>query len=316
MAEADALEQLLAYRQRRWLSHCSDVLQELLLPIARQWRDQPQAQALRGAVLIENRIDQQWLFTVLNTALMCPTGTQLCLISDAEALPRAQALLKEVHLPVEPWWAVAENLVPGSQLSSADSFNQMMKQGQFWGLLPHEQLLICQTDSLLAQPMPLFFFNYAYLGAPFLPQQQSETFERRNLEGERCGFFKVDRAIHGKPNPDVYPHLHGNGGLSIRHRSAMQTICQHHAHQSPPEEMEDVFFSRHLNRLGQTAPLEVAQAFACESRYQPTAIGSHAAWKYWSSSELAEHLDEHWRQVWSLKEATDNTVHGQVGANK
>ncbi|NDC35874.1 MAG: hypothetical protein EBZ51_10980 [Synechococcaceae bacterium WB9_2_112] len=150
MAEADALEQLLAYRQRRWLSHCSDVLHELLLPIARQWRDQPQAQALRGAVLIENRIDQQWLFTVLNTALMCPTGTQLCLISDAEALPRAQALLKEVHLPVEPWWAVAENLVPGSQLSSAGSFNRMMKQGQFWGLLPHEQLLICQTDSLFA----------------------------------------------------------------------------------------------------------------------------------------------------------------------
>jgi hypothetical protein len=303
MADADALPQLLAYRERRWLDHCSDVLNELLLPMAQQWRRAPLAQPKRGAVLIENRINHQWLFTVLNTALMCPSDTQLCLITDGAALSSAQDCLMGVELPLEPWWGLAEDLVPGTKLDEPASFNRMMKQAQFWASLPHKELLVCQTDSLLVKPLPLFFFDYPYLGAPFLPKQHSETFERRNQAGELRGFFKVDTPIHGRPDPDVYPHLHGNGGLSIRHRSVMQAICQQQGHLSPAEEMEDVFFSRHLNSVQQAAPLEAAQAFACESRYQPSAIGSHGAWTYWTSAELAEHLDQHWRQTWSLNEA-------------
>ena len=303
MADADALPQLLAYRERRWLDHCSDVLAELLLPMAHQWRRAPLAQAKRGALVIENRINHQWLFTVLNTSLMCPAGTQLCLITDAAALSSAKDYLKGVELPLEPWWGLAEELVPGTKLQEPASFNQMMKQDLFWASLPHEQILVCQADSLLVQPVPLFFFDYPYLGAPFLPKQHSETFERRNQQGQLTGFFKVDTPIHGRPDPDVYPHLHGYGGLCIRHRSIMRAICQQQGHLSSVEEMEDVFFSRHLSAVCKPAPLEVAQAFACESRYQPTAIGSHAAWKYWSSPELAEHLDQHWRQTWSMNEA-------------
>jgi hypothetical protein len=303
MADTDALPQLLQYRERRWLDHCSDVLENLLLPLTQQWQRGPSAHAKRGAVLIDNRINQQWLFTVINTALMCPIGTQLCLITDGAEIRNAQNYLQGVGLPLEPWWGIAEELVPGANLHKPASFNWMMKQPRLWEGLPHEQLLICQTDSLLVQPLPLFFFDYPYLGAPFLPKQHSETFERRNLAGGRDGFFKVERAIHGRPNPDVYPHLHGNGGLSIRHRSAMHAIGEKHAQSSPMEEMEDVFFSRHLNTIAQAPPLELAQAFSCESRYQPSAIGSHAAWKYWSTAELAEHLDQHWRQAWSMGEA-------------
>ena len=305
MAEADALPQLLRYRERRWLSHCADVLQNLLLPIAQQWRHQPLAFPRFGAVLIDNRHDQQWLFTVLNTSVMCPPGTQLCLITDAQALAGAKELLNGLEFPITPWWGLAEELVPGTRLHEPSSFNHMMKQARFWAALPHEQLLFCQTDSLLMQPVPAFFFDYMYLGAPFLPKQHSEIFEHRHPLGQRLGFFKVDTAIHGSPNPDVYPHLHGNGGLSIRNRLAMQAICNEQAIHSPAEEMEDVFFSRHLNSISPAPPppLEVAQAFACESRYQPTAVGSHAAWKYWSSAELAEHLDQHWRQAWSMNEA-------------
>jgi len=303
MAEADALPQLLQYRERRWLDHCADVLEHLLLPLAQRGHNQPQLDAVRGAVLIENRIDQQWLFTVLNTALMCPPGTQLCLITDRAVRSKAQSMLREIALPVEPWWGVAEELVPGTALNDPARFNHMLKQPQLWEALPHEKVLLIQTDALLAQPLPAFFFSYSYLGAPFLPAQQSEMFEQRSQQGQLVGFFKVDTAIHGKPNPDVYPHLHGNGGLSIRHCSMMRAICERHGSHSTSEEMEDVFFSRHISRLCETAPLEIAQAFASESRYQPTAIGSHAGWKYWSSIELADHLDRHWRNVWSLSEA-------------
>lgn len=308
MAEADALPQLLCYRERRWLDHCRDVLDHLLVPLAQRWRRNPRLQPKRGAVLIENRINRQWLFTVLNTALMCPEGTQLCLITDSQVLDQAQTMLEGFELPLEPWWSTAEELVPGVALHEAASFNGMMKQPRFWQGLPHDQLLLVQTDSLLVRPLPIFFFEYPYLGSPFLPNQQSEIFERRNPQGELLSFFKVDTPIHGKPNPDVYPHLHGNGGLSIRHRSLMLEICKQQAQFSPMEEMEDVFFSRHLRSACQAAPLEVAQAFACESRYQATAIGSHAGWKYWSSSDLADHLDRHWRQAWSALDTFDENI--------
>ena len=36
----------------------------------------------RAVVLIDNRINEQWLFTVLNTWLMCPTDSEFVLIAD------------------------------------------------------------------------------------------------------------------------------------------------------------------------------------------------------------------------------------------
>ena len=83
----------------------------------------------------------------------------------------------------------------------------------------------------------------------------------------------------------------------------MQEISKNHGPESPIEEKEDVFFSTHINEYCIPAPLQIAQAFAFESTYQSTAIGSHAAWKYLSSSELGHHLDKHWRQVWSMIQA-------------
>jgi hypothetical protein len=303
MSDADALPTLLRYREQRWLDHCSYVLRTLLIPLAQNGQLAAGQPAKRAAVLIDNRINDQWLFTVLNTVMMCPPGTQLCLITGEKQLATAQALLRDLEPTLEPWWCEVERLCPGTDLSDGVSFNRMMKQETFWHGLPHEKLLIIQTDALLVQPVPEFFFEFGYLGAPFLPRQQSETFERREHDGALSGFFKVDTPIHGSPDPDVYPHLHGNGGLSIRHRSLMHHICSEWGANSPATEMEDVFFSRHLPCCGQPAPLAIAQSFACESTYNPTVIGSHAAWKYFTSAELAEHLDRHFRQTWAMTES-------------
>ena len=117
--------------------------------------------------------------------------------------------------------------------------------------MPHESLLIIQTDALLIRPLDPFFFQFPYLGAPFLPRQHSEYFEKRRSDGRISGFFKTDTPIHGSPNPDVYPHLNGNGGLSIRQRNVMLAICERWGSSSPAEELEDVFFSRHVARSPQ-----------------------------------------------------------------
>ena len=57
----------------------------------------------------------------------------------------------------------------------------MLKRADFWQKMPHESLLVIQTDALLCQPLAPFFFQFAYLGAPFIPRQHSEYFERRGL---------------------------------------------------------------------------------------------------------------------------------------
>ena len=50
-------------------------------------------------------------------------------------------------------------------------------------------------------------------------------------------------------------------------------------------------------------PLEIAQAFSTETTYNPRAIGSHACWNFLSSTDLADHLDQHLRAAWAMAEA-------------
>jgi hypothetical protein len=300
MAREQALPDLLGYRKELWINHCKYILNKLLIPIANTWKEEKNLCINYGAIIIENRIDCQWLFTILNTLVMCPKGTQICLVTDRANKEKAEKYLTNIEFPITPWWGLAENMVMGTDLENNDSFNKLMKNAEFWKKLPHQKLLIIQTDALLAQPLPAFFFEFPYLGSPFLPQMQTEYFHDRKKNGDVEGFFKVETALHNSPNKMVYPHLYGNGGLSIRDKNLMIKICTHFSETSCKDEMEDVFFSKHLSKYYDPAPIEVAQAFAFESRYQPMAIGCHAAWKYLDSRELGEYFERHWKETWAL----------------
>ena len=66
-------------------------------------------------MLIDNRIDEQWLFAVLNTWLMCPTDSAFVLIADANGVIPAKKLL-ERHAPALKARVLDVNqLVPGTQ---------------------------------------------------------------------------------------------------------------------------------------------------------------------------------------------------------
>ena len=84
--KSNALPALLSYRQKIWQNHCNYVLSNLLIPMANQWQQSSNQNINYGAVLIENRIDTQWYFSVLNTILMAPSGTQICIVTDKESL--------------------------------------------------------------------------------------------------------------------------------------------------------------------------------------------------------------------------------------
>ena len=297
------LDLLLEQRKQHWLMHCRFVLERLLMPLGNGRHIKTNEPCQRAVVLIDNRIDEQWLFTVLNTWLMCTPDSEFVLISDADSVTQAEDLLK-CHAPgLKACVLDIAQLVPGVQMADTAGINTMLKQPEFWRQMPQKPLLIIQTDALLSRPLDPFFFQFPYLGAPFLPRQRTEYFERRRNDGRISSFFKTDTPIHGSPDRDVYPHLHGNGGLSIRHRNVMLAICERWGSSSPVEELEDVFFSRHLARITSVPPLEIAQAFASETTYNPQAIGSHACWKFFSSADLAEHLDQHLRAAWGMAEA-------------
>ena len=303
MQNLQPLDLLLEQRREHWLLHCRFVLERLLMPLCNDGHIKTEEPCQRAIVLIDNRIDVQWLFTVLNTWLMCPKDCEFVLIADADSVTQAEELLN-CHAPgLKASVLDVAQLMPGVQMAEPTSLNSMLKRPEFWRQMPHEPMLIIQTDALLSRPLDPFFFQFPYLGAPFLPRQHSEYFEKRRGDGYISGFFKTDTPIHGSPNPDVYPHLHGNGGLSIRQRNVMVAICERWGSSSPSEELEDVFFSRHVARVSPVPPLEIAQAFATETTYNPHAIGSHASWKFLSSADLADHLDQHLRAAWAMAEA-------------
>ena len=303
MDELQALDLLLEQRKQHWLTHCRFVLERLLIPFCLEGHIKTIEPCQRAVVLVDNRIDEQWLFTALNTWLMCPTDSEFVLIADSNSVTQAEDLLKR-HAPgLKASVVDVAQLLPGAQMKEPASLNAMFKRPEFWRHMPHERILIIQTDALLSRPLDDFFFGFSYLGAPFLPRQHVEYFERRRADGRISSFFKTDTPIHGSPDPDVYPHLHGNGGLSIRQRNVMLAICEQWGSSSPIEELEDVFFSRHVGRVCSVPPLEVAQAFASETTYNPQAIGSHACWKFFSSAELATHLDQHLRSAWAMTKA-------------
>ena len=77
MDDLQPLDLLLEQRKQHWLMHCRFVLERLLMPLCGRTH-QNNKPCQRAVVLIENRIDEQWLFTVLNTWLMCPKDSTDC----------------------------------------------------------------------------------------------------------------------------------------------------------------------------------------------------------------------------------------------
>ena len=187
--------------------------------------------------------------------------SEFIIIADKDSVTQARDLLNCYVPSLKARIVDAAEIVPGVQLKVQASFNSMLKQPEFWRYMPHERLLVIQTDAILAKTATSIFFNFSYLGAPFLPKQYTEYFTLRDIEGNICRFFKTDSPIHGSPDRDVYPHLHGNGGLSIRSKTAMQTICEYWGKCSPDTEGEDVFFGRHISKVSTPAPLEISPGF-------------------------------------------------------
>ena len=124
MDDLQPLDLLLEQRKQHWLMHCRFVLERLLMPLCREANVKTTAPCQRAVVLIDNRIDEQWLFTVLNTWLMCPTDSAFVLIADANSVTQAEELLEAMHLAFKPAFLNLAQLMPGAKMEEASQLER------------------------------------------------------------------------------------------------------------------------------------------------------------------------------------------------
>ena len=148
-------------------------------------------------------------------------------------------------------------------------YSKFLTTMDFWNLLKGEKILIYQEDSIIFKNNIQDFFDYDFVGAPFL-----------------------------KTSNDT-PNCVGNGGLSLRSKSIMIEIINkfsakdykyntstldymnHVNLEFPPE---DVYFSKCMQDqiIGIVANWEVAHDFSSESVFNNNSFGAH---KFWVSND-------------------------------
>jgi hypothetical protein len=150
-------------------------------------------------------------------------------------------------------------------------YSKLFYSEEFYDYIPTETFLVFQTDSMICdngKDLINNYIKYDYVGAPW-----SKEVEPRYNNNE---------------------DFIGNGGLSLRKKSAMlakirnniQNIkeCSHHI------DYEDMFFAG--DKCGQLYKpnLEEAKYFSNESIYTDKSFGVHKPWYYFNKNDIDEKI--------------------------
>lgn len=222
----------------------------------------PQPRRLRAprekcAVIIEPRRHPHLSAVIRNVLHFLDDSWGLCIVHGTQN----RAFIEEL---VGGWGEVLL-LDCGAADLPGHTYSDYKASRSFWWQLPSETILTFETDSVLLRPGIDAFLDYDYVGAPWV------------------------WALHGNGAAEGPV---GNGGLSLRKRSAMLRILEKHGHERQAGTPEDQFFSRWLYRDGHRLPsLETAGAFSTETLFQPHSLGLHKAWQCQFEEAFAQLLD-------------------------
>lgn len=192
------------------------------------------------------------------------------IIVETRPLPNLVQIIDAHRVHTPPYWglriycgpdnaAVLEAAFPGQvveieSLTSIRDYNALLTSADFWRLVPFENVLVFQHDSLLLRDGVEAFVGYDWVGAPW-PEP---------LDG-------------------------GNGGLSLRTRWFMLYAISDEPWRGDVN--EDIYFCRQAKKLGaRLAPREVCSAFSCERIFRLGTIGCHAIERWLSPEQVAEIL--------------------------
>jgi hypothetical protein len=196
------------------------------------------------AVIVETREHPHLSYVVRNLLHFLDASWGLCIVHGSGN----RGFVEEMTAP----WGEVLLIDSGVAEMTTEDYSALKCTPSFWEQLPSEHVLLFQTDSLLRRAGVEEFLEYDYVGAPWM-------------------HVLVDQGSAEGPV--------GNGGLSLRRRSAMLQILRDH--QRGADTPEDQFFSTFLYRDGYRLPsLEKASHFSTETIFQPASIGLHKAWLY------------------------------------
>jgi len=145
-------------------------------------------------------------------------------------------------------------------------YNNLLTSSVFWKSMPYENVLIFQTDSVIIDPNLDEFLKYDYVGAPWKKNMKW-------LPKKKPGLFfssKIDKYV-------------GNGGLSLRRKSAMLRAINSVSYNGTNE---DIFYSIHCSLFLSIPSTEIASQFSVESVFYPKPKGVHKFWIFLKDHEL------------------------------
>ena len=143
-------------------------------------------------------------------------------------------------------------------------YSRILKDKSFWEDIDEEHILVFQHDSFVLRSGIEKFLGYDYIGAPWFWAYGDYKDKRyKDLKDFKKG---------------------GNGGFSLRKRSAMINIIENN---NRDYEYEDMYFS---NAIKDDIPLDVKKEFAVESMFHPNPLGVHQIHKYLKSDDIKKIL--------------------------
>uniref|UniRef100_A0A6C0CUE3 DUF5672 domain-containing protein n=1 Tax=viral metagenome TaxID=1070528 RepID=A0A6C0CUE3_9ZZZZ len=170
-----------------------------------------------------------------------------------------------------PFQDIIELRSLGKDNLTIEEYNSMCKSIPFWQSIPYENILIFQTDSVILDENLDRFLQYDYLGAPW-----------------------SDFLVKGYG----FTQPVGNGGLSLRRRTAMIGCLASTASKLPSlrkaHSWEDQYFSQHRYYKMNIPSKEIAQQFSVETIYYENTIGYHKPWLHLKNkmNDIYEHIKQ------------------------
>jgi len=161
-------------------------------------------------------------------------------------------------------------------------YSNLLKTIEFWELIRFENILIFQTDSVLLDNNLDEFLKYDFVGAPFT---------------EECvKLYNVKQPV-------------GNGGLSLRKRTAMLKVLS--LHKKYPRiirrrfhNFEDVFFTNYPLYIMVCPTKEVAMDFSVECIWHNNPKGYHKPWLYLEK----EKMDQVYENILSFSKTNETLI--------
>lgn len=287
------------YRASIFQSHANYALCKYLNPLWERLsqgdvQNNLQERGERLIVIVDGRPSFLLRFSVLNSLLMTGFKYRCIVYADGSSIGEMRMLFSDISDFVE----VVDLSFLGIVKLDLGVYNQLLKASHFWSAVPAASVLLTQADALLIEPLPDYFFQYDYIGAPWSPNRAFSVPFPQYVAGE-LGEYKEEWGnivMNANWNP---PHtLVGNGGHSIRGVRCMIAISA--AEESAENEPEDIFYARNIQRYSSSLPSVLeAKRFSCEGSYS-FSFGSHASYLYLEACYQSEIYERHIKHLAGL----------------